>query len=871
VFASFAKEPTMKRSPRALLAAFSVLTALLVQAQITSPYVLVAWNDLGMHCTDGSDFSVSTILPPYNNLHAQLKDRAGNLVTNPTGITVTYQSVADPAGSTNKTSIGKTNFWTYVGVLFGATPAPDVGLAGNAMPGAQNVAQAMNWDPARSWFHAEGIPITPYDDQGHKNPYPMVRVIAKDSQGTILAQTDVVLPVSDEMDCRTCHQSGSLPAAQPPGGWVYNANQARDVKYNVLKLHDAKQAGDPTYQAALATAGFSSQGLLATVTGGRPILCQRCHATNALAGSGIPGIEPMTQAMHTFHAAVQDPVTGDTLGASSNRSACYRCHPGAVTKCLRGAMGDSIAADGSMAMQCQGCHGVMSVVGTAGRSGWLEEPSCQNCHTGTATVNSGSIIYTSAFTSSGQLRQPADATYATNPDTPSTGLNLYRFSSGHGGLQCEACHGSTHAEFPSSHPNDNVQSNQIQGHSGMLSDCSSCHTTTPSTVTGGPHGMHPVGQAWVSSHPDAAEGGASACRACHGADYRGTVLSRALGPRTLSTKYGTKTFWRGFQIGCYTCHNGPSSDSSNSNHAPAVSNASASTAGGTPVTIPLTATDQDGDTLALRVVNQPANGRAGISNTTATYYPDLGFMGSDTFTVAAWDGSTNSALATVTVNVGAPGCSLTVTTSAPTTAQAGAPAAFTAVAAPANCALSPNFEWNFGDGSAHAFAATPTHAYAAAGTYTWTLAASSGAVTATRQGTITVSGTATGPKTVPSGVTPFRITSPDHGTTLAATWDATNCSSPGYHVIYGFGSGLSSWNVNSGQCGLGTSGSASISGAPNPSSDSSRFVWFLIVGDDNATHEGSWGLTSSGQERGGSNASGVCGFTSKQTTTCATQ
>ena len=57
---------------------------------------------------------------------------------------------------------------------------------------------------------------------------------------------------------------------------------------------------------------------------------------------------------------------------------------------------------------------------------------------------------------------------------------------------------------------------------------------SPQTVDGGPHGMHPVGAAWVERHPDVAEeGGAQRCRACHGADYRGTVLSRAKGDRTL--------------------------------------------------------------------------------------------------------------------------------------------------------------------------------------------------------------------------------------------------------------------------------------------------------------------------------------------------
>ena len=57
-----------------------------------------------------------------------------------------------------------------------------------------------------------------------------------------------------------------------------------------------------------------------------------------------------------------------------------------------------------------------------------------------------------------------------------------------------------------------------------------------------------------------AEDNSGQCRACHGTDYRGTVLSRALGDRMIDTKWGTKNFWQGFQIGCYTCHDGPDDD-----------------------------------------------------------------------------------------------------------------------------------------------------------------------------------------------------------------------------------------------------------------------------------------------------------------------
>jgi len=56
-------------------------------------YRLVAWNDLGMHCTDGVDYSVFGVLPPYNTVNSQLINAQGKLVLVPTGLTLTYEAV----------------------------------------------------------------------------------------------------------------------------------------------------------------------------------------------------------------------------------------------------------------------------------------------------------------------------------------------------------------------------------------------------------------------------------------------------------------------------------------------------------------------------------------------------------------------------------------------------------------------------------------------------------------------------------------------------------------------------------------------------------------------------------------------------------
>ncbi|MCA8978874.1 MAG: hypothetical protein KDC14_02515 [Planctomycetes bacterium] len=615
-------------------------------------WTVVGWNDLGMHCMD-SDYELFSILPPYNDLVAHVIDQNGDLVVLPAGTTVTYRAVADPNGSINTSSVGKTNFWDHMADFFGVSLAPDQGLAGHDMPGAGNVPQPMTFDPAHNWFIADGIPITAIDDDGQPQNYPMMRVEVRDGVGTLLTYTDVVLPISQEMDCRACHASGAGPEAQPAGGWFNDRDFQRDYRLNILRLHDELQAGNPLYATGLSANGFNSSGLEATaLNDGKAILCASCHSSNALPGTGVAGITPLTQAMHAGHAAVTDPISGMDMDSSDNRSSCYRCHPGSETRCLRGAMGSAVAGDGSMAMQCQSCHGNMSAVGDANRAGWFEEPSCQNCHTGTATHNNGQIRYQSVFEPSGDERVAVSAVFATNADTPAPGIDLYRFSSGHGGLQCSACHGSTHAIFPSAHGNDNLQSMALQGHAGTLSDCLACHDTMPVTEDGGPHGMHPIDSNWVQHHHDAIENNnTSACAACHGTDYRGTVLSRAQGDRTLDAEdFGIKHFWEGYTVGCYDCHNGPISENENTDPAPVASDGSASTLAGVPIAITLTATD-NGGAPTVRIVKQPHNGTVSLVGNQATYFPYVGFAGHDSFTFAASDGKKESQLATVSVHV----------------------------------------------------------------------------------------------------------------------------------------------------------------------------------------------------------------------------
>jgi hypothetical protein len=359
------------------------------------------------------------------------------------------------------------------------------------------------------------------------------------------------------MTCIGCHKSvttgnAAQLAAKPTAGWVFDTAPERDWKRNILRLHDQKHLGTPVYMAAIATQKYDVRGLLATADGGRPILCAGCHSSNALAGFGVAGVTPLTTALHTRHSTVIDPVLGVALNVDKTRTACYHCHPGSKTQCLRGAMANVVDSNGNVAISCQSCHGTMAAVGKAGRVGWLQEPNCQSCH-------HDGLRETNSLDPGGNLRVVGDQRFATVANQPATGFSLFRFSAGHGGLQCEACHGSTHAEYPSLQPNDNVQSIALQGYPGTVTECKSCHASVPNTSNGGPHGMHTIGAAWVGEHSHSAEGsGVQSCAYCHGADFRGSPLSEIKIAKSFRAKEGGNlTFAARHMMNCYDCHNGP--------------------------------------------------------------------------------------------------------------------------------------------------------------------------------------------------------------------------------------------------------------------------------------------------------------------------
>ena len=138
---------------------------------------------------------------------------------------------------------------------------------------------------------------------------------------------------------------------------------------------------------------------------------------------------------------------------------------------------------------------------------------------------------------------------------------------GHGGVACEACHGSPHAIWPvpDVNANDNLTAVQLQGHAGFISECSVCHESgsLPLTING-PHGMHNVNDVrWNEEHEEFFEENPQACKACHGIDLKGTVLSKVSTDRVFISDEKQAdgshniALAKGSKVACDLCHEMP--------------------------------------------------------------------------------------------------------------------------------------------------------------------------------------------------------------------------------------------------------------------------------------------------------------------------
>lgn len=242
-------------------------------AMAQDSYIVVGWNDLGMHCCN-KDFSKIAILPPYNNINAEVIKK-GTANTLPeviiNGVTINYSIPG------NTYSVGKTNFWDYELELFGVNLQDNIGLTGAGLTGTMDVGDGA--------FIKEGVPLTPYADNDlvNEDPFQLALYEVYNSNNELITSTQNVIPVSNEINCVSsgCHSSET----------------------NILYEHEDEGGFNPN---------------------NTPILCAECHADNALGTTGHAGVPNFSYVIHNKH--------------KNETNDCYKCHPGSNTQCLRGVM-----------------------------------------------------------------------------------------------------------------------------------------------------------------------------------------------------------------------------------------------------------------------------------------------------------------------------------------------------------------------------------------------------------------------------------------------------------------------------------------------------------------------------------------------------
>jgi VCBS repeat-containing protein len=92
-------------------------------------------------------------------------------------------------------------------------------------------------------------------------------------------------------------------------------------------------------------------------------------------------------------------------------------------------------------------------------------------------------------------------------------------------------------------------------------------------------------------------------------------------------------------------------DIAGSNDTPVADAQSIGTDKDTPIAVMLSGSDADGDSLTFNVVSGPAHGTLSGTGANRTYTPDAGYLGADSFTYVANDGTLDSAAVSVSLNI----------------------------------------------------------------------------------------------------------------------------------------------------------------------------------------------------------------------------
>jgi hypothetical protein len=433
-----------------------------------------------MHCACPT-FEGFLLLPPYNTLRVQVLQRGNDSVSVvSSGITVSY-SIAENTDAILKADPYYSSWLTYAPKMFpGFAP---VNASGNIVGlGGKKLADTMTYDATSMSWKAEGIPVYPVttgnsakdimvDPLGgpNRDPFLTANVTVKDSTGKVLGTTSTVVPVAFG-GCCSCH----LPLAAANG---YPATPAGSFTYLGV-MHARNSSG-----INIAMIDPDGDGV------GGPVRCSWCHWDPAMGETAAPGWPTATKLLPgaTFTLKKSIYSFSDVLHRFHNNSAlvksnydaniatdCYKCHPGNNVDCYRGAHKTKTA------IWCVDCHGNLTQrVATNQMAHPWQAASLPSC-------SAPAVGITSAF-----------ACHASVPQTTWTANFGGKYINGRGGMGsskvlCESCHGSAHAENPSTMALDNVQNSAIHTALGTvfptgkdktyaLGSCRVCHTNESST------------------------------------------------------------------------------------------------------------------------------------------------------------------------------------------------------------------------------------------------------------------------------------------------------------------------------------------------------------------------------------------------------
>ncbi|MGD9948428.1 MAG: cytochrome ubiquinol oxidase subunit I [Desulfobulbus sp.] len=384
----------------------------------SDPYILLVWSPGGMKNV-AEVKGVLSLLPPGSELRAQLIKRGEIPEIINQGVLLTYRLDQEKPGNTAKTFSG----------------------------------EMMAED---DYFVAEHIVINPAGGAAF-DPYPILQLTAKDESGKLLATTKVVLPVSTEIGCSTCHGTSPELGDRPGLG--------RGTAFNILAAHDR----------------LSKTRLLQQAQKGTMVQCRECHADSLYKAKGMPELLNLSASIHGFHA---------NYLKEKGAAACGLCHPSSVTGSTR------MLRDfhSSIAMDCTSCHGVLedqalgllkkeqqggkgqaqalmlrlapravnSIDAIKPRSPWSQQPDCLHCHVDYQAPETDTLLQSWTADEQGLYRNRTDDS---------------------GRLFCGTCHSSPHAVYPADNPYgkqlDVLQPLQYQDNRlpiGSNRNCKLCHT-----------------------------------------------------------------------------------------------------------------------------------------------------------------------------------------------------------------------------------------------------------------------------------------------------------------------------------------------------------------------------------------------------------